>query len=168
MTKEPMIKLIEVNLKLTSEEMLTYSRSLLGQLRYVVDTVNDAKNAVDNDADIVIVNAYKLTQSEVDKLLDIEVTKDITFLVFKDEVKKKQASDEQVKNLVSILDGYFKQGGHHLNVNVLNRDELKDAMENPSKYPNLTIRVSGYAVHFNRLSKEQQLEVIDRTFHDGM
>jgi len=85
-------------------------------------------------------------------------------------IPKSLGSDmlEQVENLVCMMDGYFSKGAHHLNVNVLNREMLEDAMEHPENYPQLTIRVSGYAVNFVQLSREHQMEVISRSFHDRM
>ena len=89
-----------------------------------------------------------------------------TFSITPDALGKN--AEQRVDNLVSILDGYFAKMAHHININVMNREMLMDAYENPEAYPNLTIRVSGYAVNFHKLSREQQREVISRTFHEAM
>ncbi|MBE7065305.1 MAG: formate C-acetyltransferase [Ruminococcaceae bacterium] len=101
--------------------------------------------------------------------LDYECCRDgisNTFSITPDALGADEA--DRIKNLTTVLDGYFAQEAHHLNVNVLNRQKLIDAMNNPSLYPSLTIRVSGYAVNFNKLTRDKQEEVISRTFHEHM
>ena len=82
--------------------------------------------------------------------------------------RNKTITTQQEENLINLLDGYVEKGGHHLNVNVFNRDTLLDAQAHPEKYPQLTVRVSGYAVNFIKLTKEQQDDVISRTFHASL
>jgi formate C-acetyltransferase len=87
-----------------------------------------------------------------------------TFSIIPKALGKNEA--DRINNLSSIIDGYFSENGHHINVNVFDKEMLLDAIDNPQNYPQLTIRVSGYAVNFVKLTKEQQIDVINRTFHD--
>lgn len=111
----------------------------------------------------MVINVIKEVQKQASKGLDF-----VTLSTKKQQKvgeNMQQPNNSQINALVSLLDGYVEQGGHHLNVNVFSRETLLEAQQKPELYPQLTVRVSGYAVNFHKLTAEQQADVINRTFH---
>lgn len=153
-------------------ELLTNDDFFPEEVKVHVRSFKELQHAIDDSKavgiTVVIFDGLKYTHEDLEHGfagLDKTNAHEKLMVFLFAEPKRTLATDERIDNLVGILDGYFAQGAHHLNVNVLDRDTLIEAMNFPERHPMTTIRVSGYAVHFNRLTREQQEEVISRTFH---
>lgn len=156
-------------------ELLTNDDFFPEEVKVHVRSFKELQHAIDDSKavgiTVVIFDGLKYTHEDLEHgfagLDKTNAHEKLMVFLFAEPVATKNAtaSPERVDNLVGILDGYFSQGGHHLNVNVLNKEMLEEAMKTPEAFPLLTVRISGYAVHFNRLTEDQQREIISRTFH---